>query len=124
VGARAGLLTARPIRIALAGGRVKAVECRDASLREYVMRFVSESQGHERVGLVGLGANLGILSPLGEIIHDENMPGVHLALGEPFAPRTGATWTSHGQLAFAISEADVDLDGQPLIRHGRYVRFV
>ena len=64
------------------------------------------------------------MAPLGEIIHDENMPGVHLSLGETFQQRTGATWAAHGQLAFAAGELDVDLDGQPLVRHGRYVRFV
>jgi leucyl aminopeptidase (aminopeptidase T) len=124
LGARAGLLSPRPIRIVLENGRVKSVESRDVALREYVERFVAEGQGHDRIGLVGLGTNIGILSPLGEIIHDENIPGVHLALGDPMPARTGATWSSHGQLAFAIAESDVDLDGQPLVRRGRYVRFV
>jgi len=124
LGAKHGVLSRRPIRLTLEAGRVKGIECPDSTLRDYAARFVAEAQGHDRVGLVSIGTNLGILSPLGEIIHDENMPGVHLALGEPFPTRTGATWTSHGQLAFALSDSDVDLDGQPLIRHGRYVRFV
>ena len=52
------------------------------------------------------------------------MPGVHLGLGDPMSPQSGATWTAHGQLSFSMADADVDLDGVPLIRRGRYVRFV
>ena len=123
-GSRVGLLEGRPVRLTIEAGRVRRVECRDIAVKRYVESFLADAQGHDRVGLVSLGANLGILSPLGEIVHDENMPGLHVALGEPFPARTGATWTSHGQLAFASGGADVDLDGEPLIRRGRYVRFV
>jgi leucyl aminopeptidase (aminopeptidase T) len=124
LGARTGLLASRPIRIVFDGGRVRSVDCRDTALRQYVERFVSEAPGHDRVGLLSLGANIGIVSPNGEILHDEHMPGAHLGLGDNFASQTGATSTSHGQLAFAIAECDVDLDGTALIRRGRYVRFV
>lgn len=123
-GSRLGTLASRPIRLTLEAGRVKAVECRDSSIKAYVEKFIAEAMGHDRVGLLSLGANIGISAPLGEILHDENMPGVHLALGETFASKTGAFWSSHGQLSFAIADADVDLDGEPLIRHGRYVRLV
>jgi leucyl aminopeptidase (aminopeptidase T) len=122
LGARVGLLTGRPVRLTITDNRVTGVECRDVSVKDYVGRFVAQATGHDRIGLVGLGANIGILSPLGEIIHDENMPGVHLALGEPFPLKTGATWSAHGQLAFAATDMDVDLDAQPLIRRSRHVR--
>ncbi|WP_136971887.1 MULTISPECIES: aminopeptidase [Polyangium] len=123
-GSRLGSLSSRPIRLTFDGGRVQRVECRDAAVKAYIEKFIGEAMGHDRVGLLSLGANIGIAAPLGELIHDENMPGVHLALGENFAARTGALWTSHGQLSFAAADTDVDLDGEPLIRHGRYVRLV
>jgi leucyl aminopeptidase (aminopeptidase T) len=124
VGARAGSLHARPIKLTFEAGKLRSVDCGDPSLRVYVERFVAEAQGHDRLALVSLGTNPGILSPLGEIVHDENMPGLHIALGDPFSARTGATWTAHGQLAFASASTDVDIDGQPLVRRGRFVRFV
>lgn len=124
LGSRLGSLSNRPIRISFEGGKVKAVECRDATLESYVRKFLGDGMGHDRVGLIRLGANIGVAAPLGEFLYDEVMPGVHLSLGDPLAPRTGAHWGSHGQLPFAIADADVDLDGQPLIRHARYVRLV
>jgi hypothetical protein len=123
VGARVGPLGGRPIRLDIEGGRVKRVECRDVAIKHYIESFMAGAQGHDRVGLVTFGANIGILTPLGEIVHDEHMPGVHLALGEPFAIKTGANWTSHGQLPFASLSSDVEIDQEPLIRRGRYVRF-
>jgi leucyl aminopeptidase (aminopeptidase T) len=123
-GSRLGALSSRPIRLTLEGGRVRGVDCRDATVKAYVEKFVGDAIGHDRVGLLSLGANIGIAAPLGELVHDENMPGAHLSLGESFASRTGALWSSHGQLSFAIADADVDLDGEALIRRGRYVRLV
>ncbi|MBK9259300.1 MAG: hypothetical protein IPM54_05635 [Polyangiaceae bacterium] len=124
LGSRLGSLSNRPIRLTLEAGRVKSVECRDAALESYVKKFLTDGMGHDRVGLIRLGANIGVASPLGEFLYDEVMPGVHLCLGDPLPSRTGAHWSSHGQLPFAVAEADVDLDGEPLIRHGRYVRLV
>jgi aminopeptidase len=123
-GARAGLLSNRPVRLVFEAGRLRSVECRDAALQQYVERFVAEGKNRDKVGLLSVGTNMGILSPIGEIVHDENMPGLHLALGETFPAQTGALWSAHGQLAFAAGSCDLDLDGQPLVRHGRYVRFV
>lgn len=124
LGLRLGLLGSRPVRLSLEGGRVRAVECRDPMLKSYVERFVADGHGRERVGLITLGANVGMSAPIGEFVHDENAPGVHLSLGETFPGRTGATWTANGQLGFAMTDADVDLDGEALTRQGRYVRFV
>ena len=123
-GARTGLLARKPIKLTFEGGRLKGVDCNDLTLKRYVEGFASSGANRDRLGLVSLGTNLGILTPLGEIIHDENLPGIHVALGEPFAAQSGATWSAHGQLAFAAASTDVDLDGAPLIRLGRYVRFV
>lgn len=124
LGSRLGSLANRPVRLTLDAGRVKAVECRDAALESYVKKFLGDGMSHDRIGLIRLGANIGIASPLGELLYDEVMPGVHLSLGDPIPARTGAHWNSHGQLPFAIADADVDLDGEALIRHGRYVRLV
>lgn len=124
LGARTGLLGARPVRLEIEGGKVRRVECTDKAIQHHVEQFMATGSAHDRVGLLNIGANIGIISPLGEILHDETMPGVHIALGDNFASQTGATWSSQGQLSFAMASADVDLDGAPLIRRGRYVRLV
>lgn len=123
-GAAAGLLAARPVRLELEGSRVRRVECPDASLARVVTRFIAGAGGQDRVGLVNLGTNLGVLSALGEVTHDETMPGLHISLGQSFPELTGAASTAAAQLAFAGASLDVDLDGTALVRRGRFVRFV
>jgi leucyl aminopeptidase (aminopeptidase T) len=124
VGARAGSLAQRPIRLTIEDARVKKVECSDRGLQLHVERFLTDGEGHDRVGCINLGANIGIVAAAGEQLHDEHMPGLHISLGDNYRERTGATWTARGQLSFSMAESDVDLDGVPLMRRGRYVRFV
>jgi leucyl aminopeptidase (aminopeptidase T) len=124
LGARAGSLAHKPVKLIIEGGRVKSVECADHALRVHVERFLGEGENHDRVGCLNLGANVGIVAPAGEILHDEHMPGLHVSLGNNYRERTGASWAARGQLAFTMAASDVDLDGLPLIRRGRYVRFV
>ena len=123
-GVRFGLLSSRAIRLVIDHSVVRFVECSEAAIQRHVERFVSGGNGCEKVGLLGLGANVGIPQALGELHYDVNMPGVHLSLGETFPLETGATWRARAQLGFAMANADVDLDGAPLIRRGRFVRFV
>jgi leucyl aminopeptidase (aminopeptidase T) len=123
-GGRLGLLAKNPVKLTIENGRVKSVDCADQALRFHIERFMAEGEGRDRVGCVNLGANLGIVAPAGETLNDEHMPGLSISLGENYRDRTGATWTARGGLGFSMAESDVDLDGVPLIRRGRYVRFV
>jgi len=49
------------------------------------------------------------------------MPGLHLGFGATFPEYTGASWSSRGQLIATNALGDVDLDGAPIIRSGRYI---
>jgi len=120
-GQAAGLLSDRPVRLEIEGGYLKAVRCRDLSLQREVERFTRSEHNADRVGSVGFGTNVGITSPIGDISCDQNMPGMHIGLGSTFADQTGATWNSRAQITFTCAQADVDLDGTPLLRRGRYL---
>jgi len=69
---------------------------------------------------VSLGTNVGIYAPSGDIMCDQNLPGLHIGFGSPFPTRPAQRGTlapAHGD----VRNADVDLDGAPLLRHGRYL---
>jgi leucyl aminopeptidase (aminopeptidase T) len=78
--------------------------------------------GHsfDRIGMVSIGTNTGISEPTGEVICDQNIPGLHISLGSTCADETKASWEADGQLLFTACNQDVDLDGKPLIRAGRF----
>jgi aminopeptidase len=120
-GQAAGLLTDKPVRLEIEGSVCKSVRCSDLSLQLEIERFMKSEHNADRVGAVGLGTNVGIYAPIGDVSCDQNMPGLHLGLGSTFAEQTGATWNARTQLTFTGSLADVDLDGAPLMRRGRYI---
>jgi hypothetical protein len=71
--------------------------------------------------MVVLGTNIGMHEATGEVVSDQNVPGLHLAFGATLADQTGASWDAPTQLSMAGTQADVDLDGAPLLRQGRYL---
>ena len=120
LGSAAGSLAAKPVRFEIKNGLCKSVQCIDSALaRALEMHLHSEVNGH-RVGMFIIGTNVGMTSPTGDMIGDQNLPGLHLAFGKPFPQMTNATWDSRLQLVTMATEADVDLDGAPLLRNGRY----
>ena len=120
-GQAAGLLTDRPLRFEVEGGWMKAVRCVDLSLQRNVESFLRSEHNGARVGVVSLGTNVGIYAPSGDIMCDQNLPGLHLGFGSSFPDQTGASWNARSQLTVTCANADVDLDGVPLLRHGRYM---
>jgi leucyl aminopeptidase (aminopeptidase T) len=121
VGAGAGLLAHKPIRIELEGGAVKNVSCFDLGLKREVESFLRRERGSDRVGTVIVGTNVGIVAPVGEPLCDQNVPGLHLGLGASFHEQTGAPPTTRLQLTLTGGRADLDLDGVPIVRSGRYM---
>jgi leucyl aminopeptidase (aminopeptidase T) len=121
VGAQAGALGRTPIRIEIRGGAFRGVQCVDRALAAAVDSLLRVKRNGEKVGMVVLGTNVGMRDPTGEIVSDQNMPGLHIAFGATFSEQTGAAWDAPTQLPLAGAHADVDLDGVPLLRQGRYL---
>ena len=121
VGAAAGVLARNPIRLEIKGGVCRSVSCNDRILAGGVESALHSERNAERVGMVILGTNVGIRDPTGEVICDQNMPGLHLGFGATFPDQTGATWDAPTQMAVTATAGDVDLDGGPLLRNGRYL---
>ena len=117
----AGVLEQTPVRVEIEGSICKSVRCSDRSLQRDVESFLHREHTLTRVGGLNLGTNVGILSPTGEVVADLNFPGLHIAFGSVGADQTGATWSTRAQLPLTASGADVDLDGAPLLRAGRYM---
>jgi leucyl aminopeptidase (aminopeptidase T) len=120
-GQAAGLLADKPVRLEIEGGYCKSVRSRDVSLQREVEHFMRAELYGDRVGSLSLGTNLGIVAPIGDVSCDQNMPGLHIGFGSTFADQTGASWNARAQITFTCAHADVDLDGAPLLRHGRYM---
>ena len=120
-GAAAGLLMRTPVRVEIEQSLCKSVRCDERTLQREIDLFLRKEHNGNRVGTVTLGTNVGLLGPTGELICDLNLPGLHINFGTTLPEQTGAAWTSRLQLAMTGAAADLDIDGAPLLRSGRYL---
>lgn len=109
----------RPVALTLAGGRVRSVSVPGDRALERSLRVLFEANpGRARVGLVAVGCNYGIIEPTGEALVDQNVPGLHLGLGDVAADVTGVTWRTSGSLACCASATTVVVEGETVVRAG------
>jgi len=121
-GAREGVLRANAVRILVDGGRVVGVESRSAQLKRDIEAMLAVSPNSDRIGLVSIGVNPGLDSPVGDAIVDQNMPGLHIGIGDPAAKTTGASWSAPTCFAACEAGSRVAVDGEVIIEAGRVVR--
>ena len=120
-GAREGLLLRNPVRFTIEAGRVVKVEAQSPALQadiEHMLRFAPNS---DRVGLVAIGVNEGVETATGEAVVDQNLPGLHLFIGDPAGRATGVTWSARTSFAACQAGSSVSIDGTLSVDNGRIV---
>ncbi len=111
-----------PISLRIVSSRVVEVKCaEDPNLAGIFSARMARHANLDRIGLAGFGVNIGLTAPVGDVFTDQKVPGVHLSLGETFQDRTGAAWTSKSWIGVTCTESDVDIDGAPILRRGRFL---
>jgi len=120
-GAREGLLRLNPVRLVIDAGRVVGVEARSAQLKRDIEAMLVVAPNSDRVGLVSIGVNPGIESPVGDALVDQNLPGLHIGIGDPAPKSTGATWSAPTCFAACQTGSRVIVDGELLVDCGRVV---
>jgi leucyl aminopeptidase (aminopeptidase T) len=124
IGDAGGTLSGRlahPLKLRIAGGRVVGVESADGPLAAKVKERMRRGANLDRVGIVSFGTNVGINSVQDDIFTDQKRPGFHVSLGFTSPAQTGATWDAGSWIAFTAIGSDVDIDGTPVMRSGRYL---
>lgn len=110
-----------PLSFTIVHGRVTDVTGANSATVTAALNFSRSAMNHSRVGLVSFGTNIGLSDPGGALIVDQTLPGVHICLGAPLPELTGLDWGSTGQLVLTGSSPDIDIDGEPVMRRGRYL---
>jgi leucyl aminopeptidase (aminopeptidase T) len=120
-GAREGLLIKKPVRFTIEAGRVVKVEAPNPDLQTDIEKMLSFAPNSDRVGLVAIGVNEGVDVPTGEAVVDQNLPGLHLFIGDPAGRATGVTWSARTSFAACQAGSSVRIDGMLSIDSGRIV---
>jgi aminopeptidase len=124
-GERHGLLLTTPLRLTIEQGRVVRADAPLAPpLEKDVRAMLAFAPNSDRIGVVAIGVNMGIASPTGMIRIDENMPGLHLIVGDPKGRETGVGWSARTAFAACQAGARVTVDGSVVIDAGKIVSVV
>jgi aminopeptidase len=114
------LANAIRLKITLRAGSVAAIE----GPSEIVQRLEASLDAHpgaRRVGQIRFGTNTGVLAPIGALLQDLKLPGVHFALGHTCPELTRASFDSDVEIPLLSRRASATVDGEPLLVQGRYV---
>jgi aminopeptidase len=121
-GARHGGLAEHPLRVELYRGRVRDARCVRASLARQLLLYVRSNPNGDRVGELALGTNLALGSCVGNVLHDQNVPGALITLGGSATMKAvGARWSARTHVPLVARRCDVDVDGEAVMRAGHYV---
>ena len=118
---RYGLLDKTPLTIQIERGRLVDAWSDNARLREDFWAYTHTDENSDRVGEFAIGTNIGLNRVIGHILQDEKFPGVHIAFGNPYGAHTGATWYSSTHIDVVGTEFDILVDGDPIMRGGRFL---
>ena len=109
-----------PVRIELEKGYARDITCANRELQEELRAYLDSQENGRRVGEFAIGTNTGVKALRGLMLQDEKLPGLHLALGDPFGHLTGANWSCETHIDFVPSGCTISVDGAPLMENGRF----
>ena len=93
----------------------------NTALANELAGYLDSSENGRRVGEFAIGTNTALTRLVGNLLQDEKYPGVHVAFGNPYPDETGATWRASVHVDTIPTGCDIDVDGQPLMRAGRFL---
>ena len=120
-GPKYGDLSATPLRLAIAGGRLQGASCARSDLEREFWTYCHTDAHSDRVGELAFGTNIALDEMIGVLLQDEKIPGVHLAFGDPYGSQTGAPWKSRTHIDVLTRVCDVWIDDEQVIGRGRYL---
>ena len=93
----------------------------NTALAQELAGYLDSSEKRPAVGEFAIGTNTALTRLVGNLLQDEKYPGVHVAFGNPYPEQAGATWRSSVHVDTIPTSCDIDVDGRPLMRAGRFL---
>ncbi|MCF7975960.1 MAG: aminopeptidase [Phycisphaerae bacterium] len=118
-----GLITDSPLTYAMDNGRCVpgSVQCRDTQLKQDFEAYTFDTdENARRLGEFAIGTNIGLKALIGNLLQDEKFPGIHLALGNPYPDKTGATWDSKAHCDGVLIKPTIHVENQIIMRDGEF----
>ena len=111
----------QPVTFRIEDSVAVEITSENAALANELAGYLDSSENGRRVGEFAIGTNTALTRLVGNLLQDEKYPGIHVAFGNPYPDETGATWRASVHVDTIPTDCDIDVDGQPLMRAGRFL---
>lgn len=115
-----GNLESFPLFLEIENNRLRAVRCENKYLQTEFWRYVHLSDNSDRVGEFAIGANIGVKKMIYNLLQDEKLPGMHIALGDPYGSQTGADWSAPTHVDAIAKNCNIWIDGRSIMHEGKF----
>jgi len=116
-----GNLSNYPLFLEIENNRLRSVKCDNRFLEAEFWRYVHTSENSDRVGEFAIGANIGVSKMIYNLLQDEKLPGMHIALGDPYGSQTGADWSAPTHVDAIAKDCDIWIDGNQIMEKGKFL---
>ena len=106
----------------IGGSFITDVKCDHPELLADFNAYVKMDANASRVGEIGLGTNIFLKEIIDNILQDEKFPTVHVAFGDPYHEKTGATWASDAHIDLLMRKCSIWVDGRQIMNEGKYIK--
>ena len=111
----------QPVTFRIEDSIAVEITSENAALATELAGYLDSSENGRRVGEFAIGTNTALTRLVGNLLQDEKYPGVYVAFGNPYPDETGATWRASVHVDTIPTDCDIDVDGRPLMRAGRFL---
>jgi len=109
-----------PMTFHIVDGWVERVECADKAIEAEVWAYLNSTENGRRVGEFAIGTNTAVTEPIGNLLQDEKIPGVHVAFGNPYPHQTGADWSAKVHMDVIPSRCTIEVDDEVIMMDGKF----
>ncbi len=119
--AKYGVLDETPMTLQLEGGYLRHVECANKELEKEFWDYCHTAEHSDRVGEFAIGTNLAVFEFTGNLLQDEKMPGIHIAVGDPYGSQTNADWSCPTHVDVITGSCDIWIDDFQVMENGIFL---
>lgn len=119
--AKFGDLKQTPLTIRVKGNRLTEAHSENKELEQDFWTYTHTDENSDRVGEFAIGTNVELKDVIGHILQDEKFPGIHIAFGNPYGEHTGAKWYSSTHIDVVGRKFDIWVDGNQIMRAGKFL---
>jgi leucyl aminopeptidase (aminopeptidase T) len=115
-----GNLADFPLILEIEDNRLRSAHSDNKYLQSEFWRYVHLSENSNRVGEWAIGANIGVKKMIYNLLQDEKLPGMHIALGDPYGSQTGAGWNAPTHVDAIAKNCNIWIDDKQIMREGKF----